>query len=298
MFTSLLPGFREVRTPLVTGYLYLLWAWMVWGDGIDFAAHPGGFLGRVYGLAGASGAASTLAAISFAAYLLGSLFEIRSFRSAENSTYAILAVLDRAKRRNPYWSHLTYYRNYPGVIWHHVFRLLARAWPAAEKDDFSDVANFSGHIITNFLDPDYPVTSRRYQQVQQAKAKGDPNELRKLKLMQTCDGIAQSIRADLPGLGLRLQLENERLYNDYDRNMAEAGLRFSVFIPGFVMMWTFAAWRGPWPLLAFPLLIFLLLQGMRRELKAERILWNAVIMGVLKPPVIEKLESMAQAQEG
>jgi hypothetical protein len=37
MLTNVLPGLRELRAPLAAGYLWLLFAWLVWGDELSQA---------------------------------------------------------------------------------------------------------------------------------------------------------------------------------------------------------------------------------------------------------------------
>ena len=71
MLANLLPGLRHVRTPLATGYLYLLAAWLWFGD--DVADISNDALDRLSELSAAAGISATLAAVSFAAYLIGSI---------------------------------------------------------------------------------------------------------------------------------------------------------------------------------------------------------------------------------
>jgi hypothetical protein len=83
MLASLLPGVRHVRTPLIAGYLYFLAVWLLLGPdrlvpgagGDTVAEHR---LANAIDLAGRGG---TLAALSVAAILLGSLVTIREWRA-------------------------------------------------------------------------------------------------------------------------------------------------------------------------------------------------------------------------
>jgi len=74
--TNLLPGLREVRTPLASGYVWLLIAWIWWSDRLR---HPGGswqaLFEQVHTLGGFVGHAAELAALSFGAYLVGAVWE-------------------------------------------------------------------------------------------------------------------------------------------------------------------------------------------------------------------------------
>ena len=68
MLSNLLPGIREVRAPLAAGYLWLLAAWLVWGDHLLTAEDIRGLPTTLDGL-------GLAVAVSTTAYLLGSMIE-------------------------------------------------------------------------------------------------------------------------------------------------------------------------------------------------------------------------------
>jgi hypothetical protein len=74
MLASLLPGLREVRTPLALGYLWLLNAWLIVAHWLPKKppSHEGAVL-YVFQLAGLLGKGAVLAALSFTAYLIGAI---------------------------------------------------------------------------------------------------------------------------------------------------------------------------------------------------------------------------------
>lgn len=77
MFTQLLPGFRHVRTPLITGYLWLLFAWLVLGpERLIPDRDAEGIPGRIADLVNLLGPSSTLVALSVPVFLIGSLLTI------------------------------------------------------------------------------------------------------------------------------------------------------------------------------------------------------------------------------
>lgn len=75
VFSSVLPGVREIRTPLSVGYLWLINLWLVIGH--DFPTHKpvSGTLADLSRLGSFAGKAGMLAATSFAAYMLGAFLE-------------------------------------------------------------------------------------------------------------------------------------------------------------------------------------------------------------------------------
>ena len=77
MLASLLPGLREVRTPLAIGYLWLAVAWVTWGDRIPtHRPTDEGLIARLFDLSDLLGNTTLLAGLSFAAYIVGALLTI------------------------------------------------------------------------------------------------------------------------------------------------------------------------------------------------------------------------------
>ncbi len=74
-FASLLPGVREIRAPLAAGYLSLLVLWLSYGGDVPDRADARGLIKRLYELEGLASTLGLAVAISFIAYLLGTLME-------------------------------------------------------------------------------------------------------------------------------------------------------------------------------------------------------------------------------
>lgn len=73
MIATLLPGLRDLRTPLTTGYVWLLVGYLVIYPLFNFGNHQGGPAADIGHLAEAGGAAAVGAAVSLVAYLVGTL---------------------------------------------------------------------------------------------------------------------------------------------------------------------------------------------------------------------------------
>lgn len=72
VLASALPGLREIRGPVIAGYMWLIFAWVVVGP--DLSARPEGeFLGALYDLGTEVGPLGIAAATGVFAYLLGSV---------------------------------------------------------------------------------------------------------------------------------------------------------------------------------------------------------------------------------
>jgi hypothetical protein len=72
ILSSALPGIREVRAPLVAGYLWLLLLWLICDPGRDFA-NVHGTAAQVVDLCHTAGPIATAVGVSVAAYLIGAL---------------------------------------------------------------------------------------------------------------------------------------------------------------------------------------------------------------------------------
>lgn len=74
MLGNVLPGLRELRAPLAGGYLWLLLAWMVWGDKLpDKGAEKADPLDRLYRLEPVITSIGLAIVASVAAYIVGSI---------------------------------------------------------------------------------------------------------------------------------------------------------------------------------------------------------------------------------
>ncbi|MBT2226265.1 hypothetical protein [Nonomuraea sp. NEAU-A123] len=76
MLANLLPGLREIRTPLAAGYMWLAGIWLTWGIDLPRAGQAKGVLAEIYRLGDAAGLAAVGIAMSFVAYLIGVLANI------------------------------------------------------------------------------------------------------------------------------------------------------------------------------------------------------------------------------
>jgi hypothetical protein len=71
MLMNLLPGLRDLRTPLATGYIWLISLWLVLHGRIPARQHAHGAALAVYQLHDEIGRPASLAAVSFLAFVVG-----------------------------------------------------------------------------------------------------------------------------------------------------------------------------------------------------------------------------------
>uniref|UniRef100_A0AAU2VYB8 Uncharacterized protein n=1 Tax=Streptomyces sp. NBC_00008 TaxID=2903610 RepID=A0AAU2VYB8_9ACTN len=80
MLTSLLPGFRHLRTPFALGVLCAFQIWIVLGHYAPSRSEAQGFIERLYALGDVTGRAAVAAAISFVLYLVGDIVRLSSLQ--------------------------------------------------------------------------------------------------------------------------------------------------------------------------------------------------------------------------
>jgi hypothetical protein len=77
LLASLLPGIRELRTPLAIGYLWLINAWILFAEDLPKTRpQDGELVAAIWDLAAAVGITATLAAVTFGAFIIGSILEV------------------------------------------------------------------------------------------------------------------------------------------------------------------------------------------------------------------------------
>lgn len=114
MLASLLPGLREVRTPLAVGYLWLLVMWLWFAGHVPTERPTGdGFIPRVFDLLDLLGPAAVLAALSFVAFLLGALLTIPTEGRLMQRLFERMPTtsLDVRTTRDEYNQHVTRLRD-------------------------------------------------------------------------------------------------------------------------------------------------------------------------------------------
>ena len=89
MLTNLLPGLRDVRTPLACGYVWLLTLWIFVGTHVPSRLHATGAIATLYTIDSVIGKPGELAALTFVAYLIGTLTELRISRLQPNVARAL-----------------------------------------------------------------------------------------------------------------------------------------------------------------------------------------------------------------
>jgi hypothetical protein len=297
VLASLLPGLRDLRTPLVTGYLYMFATWLLFGDYL--LPDPGtGVAARFYDLSTYVGRSGTLAAVSFASYLLGSLLTIRRL------TIPIRLLRWPLPVRFPEWLFRT------GFLASASAGLAkpddgTTRWIGIQADEGIERGLTAEGI---FRSRTMPVDFLRAmtELLEHAHVGEAPRPLSNDELIaqQRDDSgkaihyaMQASVQSELNLLATRLQIEREALWNEY-RLRSEAELRFSIFLPlvAIIVIAT-CTWT---PLAAISIVIpFVLGQQGRSNLRAaDQKVWQALVNGVIESPTVSRFQRLSLAEDG
>jgi len=234
MLAQILPGFRDFRTPLVTGYLWLLSLWILLGKPIPTKERTTGLMGTMNAISEYLSSATILAVLSFVAYLIGILLVVDgkvAARLVRRYGWSVRRTVGSDGKK-----HLKFKRN-------------------ASLDDYERiVGTSSGLVMRKLLWDAFNRTKKRMvpwetvyeeygiekpDQAKEAKyfdaANGNPDELHERLLTEGLQYVAPILLADMeaeiPNLATKLQEKNKELYETYNREKSESEFRLSVALP-------------------------------------------------------------------
>jgi hypothetical protein len=300
VLASLLPGLRDLRTPLATGYLWLVALWLLLHDWIpDSVDHAQGPIKSLYQLGSFVGDAATLAALSFVGYLLGSMLRFQPPPNFDGGLIAIAiprSVGGKASSRSVRlrFRILDVGRAVLSFRPISMYQQL-KTFVSTRLRETASGLNFDDHM-------DVVVRSVRGKPIWEdeggiygPRPKTSQGEEEQILV----PAYVQAVVEDLPAVGIQLQAKNRDFWDTYDRQLAEAHFRFGI-VPPLILIIFLLAWdSGHWLwlfLLAAPVYLFVL--GYRHMVEAASTLVQAVVLKMVEPPVLERLrEVVAKKQE-
>jgi hypothetical protein len=281
VIASLLPGLRDLRTPLTTGYLWLIALWLLLHDrlpkSIDDATGP---IRSLYELGGFLGSTAVLAAVSFVAYLLGSmlLFNVHPEFTKE------LDPLFRAPT------------SFVGRLRRALRTGFATAILNSNRSMFRQLETF---LATRLRETAQDFTGQDHFEVLRRWGSAYEEAWRKDKLSLVIRLYIEGIVGDLPAIAIQLQPKNRDFWDTYDRQLAEAQFRFGI-APPLALIIGILTWqtRNLWWLLLLIVPLYLLILGVRHWALATSTLVQAVVLKIVEPPVLERLrEQVAKKRD-
>jgi hypothetical protein len=281
MLATLLPGVREVRTPLAVGYAWLLTLWLAVGSRLPEPGKAHGLLADVYRLAHGAGLVAVGIAVSVGAYLLG----VSSAKIGLSITYALGDVI----RRTPAGPLTPGYHRAKRTNRALVYLVTVRLAERVAED-----GTFRGKVIGRLTadpPPDPPANTRaEWEDLLLTNSWA-----RRWSVNRTVDveRVADQFEADQDNLLWRLRGAADPIALEHDRLQAEADFRIAMFGPlSAICIVTAIRWT-PWILLLFPLLFALVYVGVGLRAEAEEGVAAALGSGRIVDPALARLDAQS-----
>lgn len=261
--TNLLPGLRELRTPLAAGFIWLATLCVLTAERIPLsAAELPGEISNLWRIGEFLGQGPLLAALAFLAYLMGAVWEglVTGFRAWRDGTVSddrrLLSIdndilLDR-------------------VIGERVQRRL--------QDDPQALSDFTASVLQRLrssspgaasLDE---TTASRFSQDPEFQRTAAPKLLDK-------NFVRNEVIVDLMRTPTRLLGKEPDLWSLWDRTRAEGEIRVVISIPLTALVSAVAIVWTLWCFALIPLCMLLLWLGIRKGNEADAILIDAARAG-------------------
>jgi hypothetical protein len=301
MLSALLPGVRELRTPLITGFLWALCFWFPFGSKITESGSTNKFVSQFR--LDVVPSPIWFAVGGVATYLLGSLlvchtspFSLVSNRIRPRLRPVVVRLdldqqpsLRRYKRIWKFWQHF-------GYRWRPLY--LFRNW-TEERPARSIIDGWIGDKFYSFVD-DGKVPVMRGAGREDTEIPGFEAFYTVESVLKTHHGqdeiletflyfFSRDIKDEQSSIETRIQMQFPEVYIEIDRLKVEGELRLSIFWP-LTILALLLAWF--WVPLALAILVvppILLRDGYRRVRQASDKTWNIVIATDIGSPVLDDL---------
>lgn len=280
MLATLLPGVREIRTPLTVGYTWLIVLWLAVGYRVPEPDSAHGVLADVYRLAHAAGLIAVGIAVSVAAYILG----VIATRLGLSATYAVGAALRRTAIASITPGHQREVQANKALVYVAVSRLAER---------FSHDAAFRSQLLDQLMaDPPADLPDRTKAEWEHLALAHRWTRHWVVRRVVDAETLADQLEADSYNIILRLRGSSDPLALEHDRLDSEADFRIAMFAPLAAACVVLAIRWSPWCLLALPFLITLIYVGVAARTEAEQGIAAALAAGQVNDPSLARLDTI------
>lgn len=281
MLQNLLPGLREIRAPLASGYVWGIGLWLLLSRQFKGKDLTGTVSGQLVQLANWAGKPATLVAISFAAYLTGVL---------STALTARVMALARWVLRGPLRRLLPGYRNVKRAdlqLRYAVRNRLSKKF-LLDEDFQNRLVRHAQTIRDNLQKSEKP----KVFELDDIRTSAIEDDLVRLELIDTLVDIDTYTRQSKPDVDLlryRLVGKEDQIYAEIDRNWAEADFRLGLAIPSLLLWAALAVRDSPWWLFGILASIALAYVGAGAFSKGQEILYATVASGRIELDAIDSL---------
>ncbi|PRA00193.1 hypothetical protein CQ017_03950 [Arthrobacter sp. MYb224] len=277
MLAQILPGFRDFRTPLVTGYLWLVVLWVCIRMPLPDKTVTDGATGVINAFGSFLTPTVYVAVLSFLAYVIGMLLMMDVKAGTELSIFGRV-ILPRVSKR----SSETINRVIEGSL--HRAKL----------------ARVNGVAVAREFDLIYLIgDAEDYSQLRDENGGDEVQinaDIRNHALNQVSTLMPTDIAEALPSLAIKLQEKNADLYGTYDRDKSESEFRLSIALPIIALsVYTISDNIGPqnytwiWGVVGLVAAAALTYKGVIKRYSAVNVLITALDLSMIESPMIERL---------
>ncbi len=254
MLLNLLPGLRDLRTPLAVGYLWLTVLWLIFHDRVSASIGDEGLISDVADLVRLAGATPTFAALTFTAYIVGAVLMPLSI--------AIKSIAGLIPRWDEEWRSGTRYRlgglDLATDVKLHIYT--QKQLSLLQQATHIDKQEFLMRTFTVLRGP-----------TDVAPAVGD------IRAGWLADKLQARLQRERDDLVLQLQIfEKQDLFQTYDRNRSESEFRAGIATPLTVLILLLGITWTPWALVALAMPPLLVVQALGRDTQASKVLYQSV----------------------
>ncbi|MEU4421813.1 hypothetical protein AB0F81_14400 [Actinoplanes sp. NPDC024001] len=281
MLASLLPGLRDIRTPLTVGYLWLVILWLVLADDLPRTKPPdGGLVARLFDLSRLVGSATTIAALSFIAYVLGALLTIPT------DSRLLVGVVNRLPL--PSADFRLTALEYENYLQGGIVRRLRSLSPDERSAAVGRVEQSLANAWSDFsLHRRMRIALERIEFLERTEKGAEAEEFQpRREALIRMDASVADLRA-------RLLVRSPEMYGEYDRLAAEAAFRINLCLPvialGFVFGFGIGWWWAP---AAIAVAALLLVQGTIRLGLSITVMRRAIIEGMVEHPFHSRMQEL------
>jgi hypothetical protein len=280
MMWNVLPGLREVRAPLIAGYLLMLAGWFAVAPLLPAGGPDGGVLGSAVELHGAVSVFGTAAASAVAAYLIGSVSEgVFSFLWRRQQGFGGFLFRSPLSPRGEKTLREIADREAEAAA-----RAIARgrgqslAALIAERPDLSGVPTLAA-----LIDAARRQLGNIYGDSRRLASELDAN-------LTFATALSQQVEGEADLLATRLLGAEPEIFGAFDRLRSEAELRYAVAVPLFALSAVLAIRSCHPAWLAFiPAVVVLWFQGSTRARESRDLIFDTLLLGRVRSPTIERL---------
>jgi hypothetical protein len=251
----------------------------------------------LYELGSLVGTAASLAGLSFIAYLLGSIFRWQPNRNVGRWIQAPKPARHKITRLLQQEFMSLRYGEREELLTKQLETFVS-SWlrdnaGGLKSDDHSRI------LGDDLWDEPHPELHDKSLSIDMPPARFE--ETRHHALTQA---YTKAITTDMQAVGIQLQAKNRDFWDTYDRHLAEAQFRYGVVPPLVaislsVCFWFFPFVRWPpYPMVLFPLCLYLFLLGRTQLTEAAATLVQAIVLKMVEPPVLVRYrEVVAKVEE-